>query len=345
MEVVTLSGYTQNEKAEIARRHLVPRVLEEHGLTAKELVLDDEAVRLVIERYTREAGVRELQRRLAQLCRQRALEVARGAPADATEDGEGASKATKGRKRAKTKNGQAGRAPARVTAADVERLLGLPPFDAPDRVSEAQVGVANGLAWTPAGGEILSIEATLLPGKGQTKITGMLGEVMRESFDAAFSWVRAAADELGIEPEAFARHDVHLHVPAGATPKDGPSAGVTIATCLASLFTGKPVRADLAMTGEITLKGRVLPVGGIKEKVLAAHRAGVKTVLLPAANRKDLARIPAEVQKELTILFTEDARKNVEAALMPIFLPGPRERRTAALPPEPPAAETRVRSR
>jgi ATP-dependent Lon protease len=173
----------------------------------------------------------------------------------------------------------------------------------------------------------------------------MLGEVMRESFDAAFSWVRGAAEELGIDPEMFGRHDVHLHVPAGATPKDGPSAGVTIATCLASLFTGKPVRGDLAMTGEITLKGRVLPVGGVKEKVLAAHRAGVKTVLLPAGNRKDLARIPAEVQRELTLVFTDEARKNVEAALMPIYLPGPRERRSAVLPPEPPAQESRVRPR
>jgi ATP-dependent Lon protease len=321
MEVVTLSGYTQHEKAEIARRHLVPRVLAEHGLTEKQLVLDDEVVRIVIERYTREAGVRELQRRLAQLCRQRALEVVKGA------------------------KGVKAKGTARVKAEDVERLLGLPPFDAPDRVTEPQVGVANGLAWTPSGGEILSIEASLLPGKGQSKITGMLGEVMRESFDAAFSWVRSAAEDLGIEPEAFARHDVHLHVPAGATPKDGPSAGVTIATCLASLFTGKPVRGDLAMTGEITLKGRVLPVGGIKEKVLAAHRAGVKTVILPAANRKDLARIPAEVQRDLTILFTDDAKKNVEAALLPIFLPSARERRSATLPPEPPAAESRVRGR
>jgi ATP-dependent Lon protease len=319
MEVVTLSGYTQQEKAEIARRHLVPRVLAEHGLTAKQLVLDDEAVRVVIERYTREAGVRELQRRLAQLCRQRALEVVKG--------------------------GKSAKAPARVRAEEVERLLGLPPFEAPDRVSEPQVGVANGLAWTPAGGEILSIEASLLPGKGQSKITGMLGEVMRESFDAAFSWVRSAAEELGIDPEAFGKHDVHLHVPAGATPKDGPSAGVTIATCLASLFTGKPVRADLAMTGEITLKGRVLPVGGVKEKVLAAHRAGIKTVLLPASNRKDLARIPAEVQRALTIVFTDDAKKNVEAALMPIYLPGPRERRSAVTPPATPGAESRVRPR
>ena len=195
-----------------------------------------------------------------------------------------------------------------------------------------------------AGGVVVSIlvmgvasvahGADKAPGKGAAKITGRLGEVMRESFDAAYSWVRSVADELGIDPEAFARSDVHLHVPDGATPKDGPSAGVTIATCLASLFSGKPVRADLAMTGEITLKGRVLPVGGIKEKVLAAHRAGVKTVLLPAANRKDLGQIPAEIQQDLTIEFTDDARRNVEAALMPIYLPARPERRAKRPPPD-----------
>jgi ATP-dependent Lon protease len=332
MEVVTLSGYTQNEKAQIAKRHLVPRVLAEHGLTTKTLEITDEAVATVVERYTREAGVRELQRRLAQLCRQRALEVAQG-----SRDGKGKGKGGKGGKGAATS--------ARVTAEDAERLLGPPPYDRAERVREPQVGVALGLAWTPAGGETLSIEATLVPGKGASKITGRLGEVMRESFDAAFSWVRTMAEELGIDPEIFSRHDVHLHVPDGATPKDGPSAGVTIATCLASLYSGKPVRADLAMTGEITLKGRVLPVGGIKEKVLAAHRAGVKTVLLPAANRKDLARIPAEVQKDLTLVFTDDARKNVEAALMPIFLPTRGERRVQTRTQEPPAGETRPASR
>ena len=335
MEVVTLSGYTQNEKAEIAKRHLVPRVLAEHGLSPKTFQITDEAVATVIERYTREAGVRELQRRLAQLCRQRALEVARGAVGE------------KGSKRAKAKDAKADEALAasHVTAEDAERLLGPPPYDRAERVREPQVGVALGLAWTPAGGETLSIEATLVPGKGASKITGRLGEVMRESFDAALSWVRTFAADLGIDPEAFTRHDIHLHVPDGATPKDGPSAGVTIATCLASLYSGKAVRADLAMTGEITLKGRVLPVGGIKEKVLAAHRAGVKTVLLPAANRKDLARIPAEVMKDLTVVFTDDAKKNVEAALMPIFLPPRGDRRGPALPPEPPTGESRIITR
>ncbi len=350
MEVVTLSGYTLHEKREIARRHLVPRVLEEHGLTASDLTIDDEALAALIEGYTREAGVRELQRKLAALCRQRALEVAGGAPSSSRGDdlspskvgtlspskGRGSASKAAARRKGPLAVSPLAVSPLAVSAADLERLLGPAPFEPTDRALDPQVGVALGLAWTPAGGDILSIEAALVPGKGQIKITGRLGEVMKESFEAAYSWVRSVAEELGIDPEEFLRHDVHLHVPDGATPKDGPSAGVTIATCLASLYTGKPVRSDLAMTGEITLKGRVLPVGGIKEKVLAAHRAGVKTVLLPAANRKDLARLPEDVKAQLTFVLTEDARKNLEAALMPIYLPGVRAR--AVVKPLPPPA-------
>ena len=332
MEVVTLSGYTLHEKREIARRHLVPRVLEEHGLKPTDLVLEDEALAALIEGYTREAGVRDLQRRLAALCRQRALEVAGGA----APEGE-APRKTGARKKAAAPAAVTSGVPAPlvVTVAALERLLGPAPFEPTDRAREPQVGVALGLAWTPSGGDILPFEATLVPGSGQTKITGRLGEVMRESFEAAFSWVRSNAEELGIDLDTFRRHDVHLHVPDGATPKDGPSAGVTIATCLASLYTGKPVRADVAMTGEITLKGRVLPVGGIKEKVLAAHRAGVRTVILPAANRKDLAKLPAEVRDALVFELTDDARKNVEAALMPIYLPPGRGRRADSRPTPP----------
>ncbi|MFM8979760.1 MAG: endopeptidase La [Planctomycetia bacterium] len=297
MEVVTLSGYTLQEKVAIARKHLLPRVRDEHGLRERDLVLDDAALGALIEGYTREAGVRDLQRRLAALCRQRAVEVASAAP---------------GRRRPR---------PLRVRSADLERLLGAAPFEATERMRTPQVGVALGLAWTPAGGDILPIEATLVPGTGHAKLTGRLGEVMRESFDAAFTWLRSEAVALGIDPQAFRTHDVHLHVPAGATPKDGPSAGVTIATCLASVFSGRPVRADVAMTGEITLKGRVLPVGGIKEKVLAAHRAGVRTVLLPVANRKDLARLPAGVREGLEVLLTSEARRNGAAALLPARAP------------------------
>jgi ATP-dependent Lon protease len=208
-------------------------------------------------------------------------------------------------------------------------------FEKATRARDAEVGVVAGLAWTPTGGELLFIEATLVPGKGSVKITGRLGEVMRESAEAAITYVKTIASDLGIDADAFDRNDVHIHVPEGATPKDGPSAGVTIATCLASLFTGKPARADIAMTGEITLKGRVLPVGGIKEKVLAAHRAGIRQVILPQANRKDLQRIPEEVRNELAITFTEDARKNIEAALMPIYLPGAQDKRRASRPPPP----------
>lgn len=295
MEVVTLSGYTPQEKVAIARQHLLPRVREEHGLRARDLVLDDATLAALVEGYTREAGVRELQRRLAALCRQRALEVASGA-------------------------GPRPR-PLRVRLADLERLLGPAPFETTESERVPLVGVALGLAWTPAGGDMLPIEATLVPGTGHAKLTGRLGEVMRESFEAAFTWLRSQAASLGIDPQAFRQHDVHLHVPAGATPKDGPSAGVTIATCLASVFSGRPVRSDLAMTGEITLKGKVLPVGGIKEKVLAAHRAGVRTVLLPAANRKDLARLPAAVRAGLEVVLTSDARSNVLAALLPARTP------------------------
>jgi ATP-dependent Lon protease len=311
MEVVSISGYTRLEKREIARRHLVPRALEESGLTEKDLVVSDETLLAILEGW-REAGVRELARRLAQLCRQRALELARG-----------------------EKPAKKGRGAFTPAPTDLDRLLGPAPYERHDAPREPQVGVAQGLAWTPAGGELLTVEATLVPGKGQTKLTGRLGEVMRESFDAAWSWVRSVAEDLGIDPDALSRHDVHVHVPDGATPKDGPSAGVTIATCLASLFTGKPVRSDLAMTGEITLKGRVLPVGGISEKLLAAHRAGLKTVVVPAANRRDVERLPAEVKEALAVVFSDDARKNLDAALMPIYLPRPRVRRAGEPPPGP----------
>jgi ATP-dependent Lon protease len=301
MEVVTLSGYTLHEKREIARRHLVPRVLEEHGLTASDLTIDDGALAALIEGYTREAGVRELQRRLAALCRQRALEVAGGAPSSSRGDDLSPSKVgtlspsrvgtlspSKGRGSA-SKAAAKRKGPLAVTAADLERLLGPAPFEPTDRALDPQVGVALGLAWTPAGGDILSIEAALVPGKGQIKITGRLGEVMKESFEAAYSWVRSVAEELGIDPEEFLRHDVHLHVPDGATPKDGPSAGVTIATCLASLYTGKPVRSDLAMTGEITLKGRCCRWGHHEKVWRRTARASRRCA---AGDNRDLARLP-----------------------------------------------------
>ena len=295
MEIVTLSGYTRGEKLQIARRHLLPRVLDENGLTSRRLIFTDEGLLCLIDRYTREAGVRELRRQMSRICRHRALDVASG--------GKGAGKR------------------ARYDAARVEEALGPAPFAESTTKLDAAVGVTAGLAWTPVGGDLLYFEANMVPGRGRLRVTGRLGDVMRESAEAALTYVRSLAKDLDIDPDRFERQDVHLHVPAGATPKDGPSAGVTMATCLASLFTGRPARSDLAMTGEITLKGRVLAVGGIKEKVLAAHRSGMRQVCLPAANRKDLHELPDEVREALDIRFTSVARENIDAALLPIFLP------------------------
>ncbi|MDA1196300.1 MAG: endopeptidase La [Planctomycetota bacterium] len=298
MEVVQLSGYTRLEKLHIARNHLLPRVLDEHGLSSKHLIFTDTGLHALIDGYTREAGVRGLQRQIGRICRRRALEVAEG---DADE------------KR------------ARIDDKAVERILGARIHEGTARFRDAAVGVTAGLAWTPFGGDLLFFEASLVPGRGRIKVTGRLGEVMRESAETAFSYVQSITKELEIDPRVVAEHDIHLHVPEGATPKDGPSAGVTMAVCLASLLTGKPVRADLAMTGEITLKGRVLAVGGIKEKVLAAHRAGIRQVVLPEANRKDLSDIPEEVRAELQVHFTRTARENIEAGLVPIYLPTERD--------------------
>jgi len=295
MEVVTLSGYTRLEKLAIARRHLLPSVLDECGLSARLLAFEDEALLALIDGWTREAGVRELKRALLRIARKRALEVA--------------GKAEDRRRRVV------------VDGAGLDRWLGPRRHEATARAGEPVVGVAAGLAWTAAGGDLLFFEATRYPGKGRIRVTGRLGEVMRESAEAAFTWLRSVAQDLGIPAEDLEGADVHLHVPEGATPKDGPSAGVTMATCLASLFTGRPVRADVAMTGEITLKGRVLRIGGVKEKVLAAHRAGIRLVLLPAANERDLEDVPAEVRKDLEIRFTRHALENVRAALLPIYLP------------------------
>jgi ATP-dependent Lon protease len=294
MEIVQLAGYTRHEKLHIARKHLLPRVLEQNGLTGKEIVFTDAGLQALIDGYTREAGVRNLQRQIGRICRRRALEVA--------EDPETNDKG------------------ARIDANAVERFLGAARFRDTLRSRDPAVGVTAGLAWTPVGGDLLFFEASLVPGSGRIKVTGRLGDVMRESAETAFSYVQSIARELEIDTELIKKHDIHLHVPEGATPKDGPSAGVTIAACLASLLTGKPARADLAMTGEITLKGRVLPVGGIKEKLLAAHRAGIRRVLLPEENRQDVEKIPEDVREELEIRFTSSASENIDAALLPIFL-------------------------
>ena len=270
MEVIELPGYAEHDKMVIARRYLVPRQIDQNGLTKKHITFQDSAIRRIIREYTRESGVRNLEREIGGVCRKVAKAVAAG-------------------KTRKTS----------VTAKAIPGYLGPERFEleAAERLQEP--GVAIGLVWTMTGGDILFIESTIMKGSRRLTLTGQLGEVIKESAEAALSYIRAHAEALGIEPDFFKGHDIHIHFPAGAIPKDGPSAGVTIATCLVSLLTGRPVASDLAMTGEITLRGRVLPVGGIKEKVLAAHRAGLKRIILPARNEKDLDEVPAEIRKKL----------------------------------------------
>ena len=288
-EVIEIPGYTEDEKVEIAKRHLIPRQLQEHGLTdGVNLKWIDEGIRAIIRGYTREAGVRNLEREIASVCRKVARQFAEGQTECVT-----------------------------VDAAKVEEFLGAPRFEF-EEISErtAQPGVAVGLVWTPVGGDIVFVEATLMPGGKGLLLTGQLGDVMRESAQTALSYIRSHAEELGIDPRFFEKHDVHIHVPAGAIPKDGPSAGITMLTALASLLTRRCMKPRLAMTGEITLSGRVLPVGGIKEKVLAAHRAGIETVVLPSRNRKDLLEdVPQAVREQMRFVFVETIDEVLTEAL------------------------------
>jgi ATP-dependent Lon protease len=288
MEILPLSGYTDYEKTQIAKGYLIPRQMKENGLKPDEAAFDDDAILTIIRDYTREAGVRNLEREIGRVARKLATKIAEG-----------------------------GTAPFRVTADTVRQLLGKPRFYNEVRERTETPGVATGLAWTPAGGDILFIEATRMPGGKGFLVTGQLGDVMRESAQAAFSYVRSKSQELGIAPDAIEKSDVHLHIPEGATPKDGPSAGVAMATALASLFTNRRVKDNVAMTGEITLRGRVLPVGGIKEKVLAAHRAGLDTVILPNRNERDLEELPDEIRKEMTFVLAERVEDVWNAALEP----------------------------
>lgn len=288
LEIIEVSGYTVEEKAQIGQHHLLPKQRTEHGIAEDQLTFSDDAFREVITSYTREAGVRQLNRLVTKVCRSVALEVAR-------KGSDGA---------------------VRVEVEDVEKYLGKPKFQSEVAARTASPGVATGLAWTPVGGDILFIETSKMGGAGQLQITGQLGEVMQESAKAALTYVRSHADELGVDPAFLKTHDVHIHVPAGAVPKDGPSAGVTIFTALTSLLTGRAVRSDTAMTGEATLRGRVMPVGGIKAKVLAAHRAGIKRVILPLQNRRDLDEVPDSVKAELEFHFAEDMSEVLEWALL-----------------------------
>ncbi|MEA2819471.1 MAG: ATP-dependent Lon protease, partial [Bradyrhizobium sp.] len=273
MEIIRIAGYTENEKVEIARKHLIPNAIAKHGLDSKEWSIDDEALLLMIRRYTREAGVRNLERELSTLAR----------------------KAVKDLMISKKKS-------VKVTAQSLEEFLGVPKFRYGEIETDDQVGIVTGLAWTDVGGELLTIEGVMMPGKGKMTVTGNLRDVMKESISAAASYVRSRAVGFGIEPPLFDRRDIHVHVPEGATPKDGPSAGVAMATAIVSIMTGIPVRHDVAMTGEITLRGRVLPIGGLKEKLLAAARGGIKTVLIPEDNAKDLTEISDAIKGGMTII-------------------------------------------
>ncbi|MBI5032408.1 MAG: endopeptidase La [Chloroflexi bacterium] len=288
MEILQLSGYTEDEKLNIAKGYLVPRQVKENGLNPEEVSFEDDAIRQIARDYTREAGVRNLEREIGSVCRKVATYIAEGKPV-----------------------------PVVVTPQKVAELLGKPRFYAEVAERTTIPGVATGLAWTPVGGDILFIEATRMPGSKGFVVTGQLGDVMKESAQAALSYVRSQANNLGIDEKFFEHSDIHLHIPEGATPKDGPSAGVTMATAIASLMTNRVVRDDVAMTGEITLRGRVLPVGGIKEKVIAAHRVGLKRVILPKRNEKDLDELPDEVRKQLNFVFAEQVSDVFEAALSP----------------------------
>jgi ATP-dependent Lon protease len=299
MEVIALSGYTEEEKVRIGRRYLVPRQIEENGLKPEDIEITDEGLRKIISHYTREAGLRNLEREIAAVCRKVAKRKAEGYIGV-----------------------------TRITSANIHRFLGVPKYLPEEEMKKSEVGVATGLAWTEAGGEILYVEASVVKGKGSLTLTGHLGDVMKESAQAALSFARAKAGEFGIPEDFYEKNDIHIHVPAGATPKDGPSAGVTMATTLISALTGISVSKDIAMTGEITLTGRVLPIGGLKEKALAALMAGIKTVIIPRRNEKDLEEIPKELRKKINFIFAD----NIDDVLRVALLKKEREVKKAANP-------------
>ncbi|MEK6407094.1 MAG: endopeptidase La [Acidobacteriota bacterium] len=287
MEVIRLAGYTEEEKVEIARRHIIPKQMEAHGITLRHMAISRSALKGIILQYTHEAGLRQFEREIAGISRKVARRVAEGSDAL-----------------------------VRVTVKNLHEFLGIPHVYPDEVLKKDQIGVATGLAWTPAGGDVLFIEALLTAGKGLLVLTGQLGDVMKESAQAALSWAKAHAEELNIDPEKFGKFDIHVHVPEGAIPKDGPSAGVTLAAAMVSALSGKAVKRSVAMTGEITLRGNVLPVGGVKEKVLAARRARVNTIVLPQQNRRDLEEVPKELQKEITFVFVDSVQQALRTALL-----------------------------
>jgi ATP-dependent Lon protease len=286
MEIIYLSGYTTEEKLGIARKYLLPKQLEENGLTTKIMTITDEALTLLISQYTREAGVRNLEREIANLCRKIAKRIAEGTGKKFT-----------------------------VIEKNLQGFLGVPKFLPEEEMAHDEVGVSTGLAWTEAGGDIIYIEATTMKGRGNLTLTGQLGDVMKESAQAALSYVRSKARSLGIKEDIFSKTDIHIHVPAGAIPKDGPSAGITIATAIASAFTGQPVNKNIAMTGEVTLRGRVLPIGGLKEKTLGAKRMGIRKIILPKRNKKDLEDIPKYIKDDMEFIFADTMDQVLKAAL------------------------------
>ena len=292
MEVIELSSYTDEEKLQIAKRHLLPKELERHGLKRTQLKLTDNAIREVIASYTRESGVRVLERKLAAICRKTAMKVV-------SEDVKS----------------------VRITEKDLEEYLGVPRYYPERQALEERVGVVNGLAWTSVGGELLEVEVNVVPGSGKVELTGNLGDVMKESAQTALTYIRSQADRLGIASNFYKEKDIHVHFPEGAVPKDGPSAGIAITTAMVSALTGTPVRRGLAMTGEVTLRGRVLPIGGLKEKTMAAFRNGIKTVIIPADNNKDLEEIDQTVRKALQFVLVERADQVLSTALLPHAAP------------------------
>jgi ATP-dependent Lon protease len=316
MEVIRIAGYTVEEKVEIAWRYLLPRLLEEHGITDKDIQFTDESFGFISSRYSREAGLRNFERNLAAIMRKRARRKAEGEEGAWIIDNE-----------------------------KVEEILGVPRYAVEEAEMEPEIGAVTGLAWTATGGDLMVIEALRMPGSGRLTVTGQLGDVMRESVDAAFSYVRSRAAALAIDEKDFREYDVHIHLPAGAIPKDGPSAGITLTLAIASVLSKRPVRRDLAMTGEVTLRGKVLEIGGVKEKVLAAYRAGLRHLIMPKSNEKDLRDVPDEVRENMTFTFVGSMDEVLRLALLPLPEGGLADQRGpgVAAPPEtivPTEAET-----
>jgi ATP-dependent Lon protease len=310
MEVIEFPGYIEEEKLEIARQFLIKRQVDEAGLEEGELQFTEQALQKIIREYTYEAGVRNVEREIGRACRKVARQKAEGK-----------------------------KYPGRIGESAIEKYLGPPQFSKLEAEDDDQVGVATSIAWTSGGGDIMPVEVLLVNGKGNLQITGQIGEVMQESAQAAMSYLKSRAKELGVGPERFEDTDVHIHVPEGAIPKDGPSAGITIATAIISAFTGRKVRKDVGMTGEITLRGRVLPIGGVRIKVLAAHRAGLKTTILPTKNEKDLVDVPKKAKNDLEIITVGHMDEVLDIALLPARKPASKRKTTSAAkkPPEEPA--------